>query len=361
MGLADLFFPKKTLITIDMGSRYLKAAQFTIVDRKWLALTHFEMRAIPPQTMSKSTLLDSQLVHKEFKALLHEQMQYNKKCKVVLGVGGSSVVTSKLSVIRTQHASVKKENIRFEASQHLPFDLDQTEYVTVDLPHTEEDDQNMDSVFLIAMQNKDLNAYNLCTHEAAVHLDVVFPSLLSSQYLLSENYKQLNPSEYILILDIGFQTTGFYVFRNHHIVFARDLFTGAESYVQEVQRRLDVNYDEAQNLLDTVCKGENAPEEVMNIIRGHHSAVVQEISMGMEYFFNYFSKAVVSKIYVTGGGRNILGLQSEISQKMNLSLENLQVFRNIQTKGFSKKKLADLQSFAGICIGLALSQIASKS
>lgn len=359
MVLSRLFFPKKTLITVDMGSRYLKVAQFAIVDRKPV-LTHFEMSPTPASAMDKSTLIDSQLVHAPLKHLLYKQVQYSSKCKVVLGIGGSAIVTRKLNIIKSDHISVKKENIRFEASQHLPFDIEQTEYVSIDLPHMEDDDPNMDSVFLIAMQNKDFNTYNICTHDIAVQTDVVFPSLLSLQYVLSENYKNLEKSNYVLILDIGFQTTGFYVIRNFHVVFSRDLFTGTQSYLQEIQRRLGVNYDEAQNLLDTVCKGESVPDEAMEIIRNHNSVVAQEISTGMEYFFNYFSKAAISKVCVTGGGRNVPGLQSEISQRMQSDIENLQVFRNIQTKGFSKKKLTDLHSFAGTCVGLALSQTVSS-
>ncbi len=337
-----------------MGSRYLKAAQFTVVDRRPI-LTHFEMVPTPTQAMDKSTLSDSQLIHKELKTLLYQQIKYHNKYKVILGIGGAGIVTRKLSIIRSDHSNVKRENIRFEASQHLPFDVEQAEYVTVDLPHMEDDDPNMDSVFLIAMQNKDFNTYNLCTHDLAVRTDVIFPSLLSLQYVFSENYKKLEKSDYVLILDVGFQTTGFYVIRNFHVIFSRDLFTGTQSYVQEIQRRLGVSYDEAQNLLDTVCKGESVPNEVMEVIQHHNSVVAQEISIGMEYFLNYFN-ASISKICVTGGGRNIPELQSEISQKMHLEVENLQVFRSIQTKGFSKKKLADLHSFAGVCVGLALSQ-----
>jgi len=359
LALSDLFFPKKTLITIDMGSRYLKAAQFTMVDRKPV-LTHFEMTPTPVQAMDKSMLKDSQLVHTQLKNLLYKQVQYNNKCKVVLGIGGSAVVTRKLNIIKSDHITVKKENIRFEASQHLPFDIEQTEYVAVDLPHMEDDDPNMDSVFLIAMQNKDLNIYNLCTHDISVKTDVIFPSLLSLQYVLSKNYNKLEKSDYILILDIGFQTTGFYVIRNFHVIFSRDLFIGTQSYLKEIQNRLGVNYDEAQNLLDTVCKGAGVPNEIMDIIQSHNSVVAQEISIGMEYFFNYFSKASIEKVCVTGGGRNIPGLQSEISQRMHLDMESLQVFRNLQTRGFSKKKLTDLHSFAGVCIGLAISQTVSR-
>ena len=351
MGLSDLFFPKKTIIAIDMGSRYLKAAQFTLVDQRPV-LTHFEMVSTPAQAMDKSTLLDSQLVHKEMKDLLHQKIKHHNNCKVVLGIGGAGIVTRKLSIIQSNHAHVRKENIQFEAVQHLPFDIEQAEYVTIDLPHMEDDDPNMDSVFLIAMQNKDFNIYNLCTYSVSVRTDVISPSLLSFQHILKENYKDLKKSDYILVLDVGFQTTGFYVIRNFHVSFSRDLFVGAQSYVQEIQRRLGLNPDEAQNLLDTVCKGENAPNEVMDVIQQYNSTAAQEISIGMEYFSNYFH-ASLSKIFITGGGKNIPGLQAEISKKMNLDIENLQVFRSIQTKGFSKKKLADLQSFAGICIGLA--------
>ncbi len=353
MGLSNLLFPKKAMITVDMGSRYLKAAHFAVADKRPV-LTHFEMISTPHQAMDKGVLSDSSLISKELKTLLHQRVQYHNKCKVVLGIGGAGIVTRKLSIIRSSHTHVRKENIRFEAAQHLPFDVEQAEYVHVDLPHMEDDDPHMDSVFLIAMQNKDFSIYNLCTHDIAVRTDVIFPSLLSLQQILLENYKTIDKSDYVLLLDIGFQTAGFYVVRNFHVVFSRELFTGSYLYVQEIQRRLGVNFDEAQTLLDTACKGENTPSEVMEIIQNYNSTVSQEISIGMEYFLNYFN-ADISKIFVTGGGRNIPGLKSEISKKMHLDIEDLQVFRSLQTKGFSKKKLADLQSFAGVCVGLALS------
>ena len=359
MAFSSLFLPKKSLITIDMGSQYLKVAQFKIVDRKPI-LTHFEMTSVPAQTMDKSILKDIDLIKEPLKRLFHKKMEHKNKSKVVMGVGGSSVLTRKLSVIKSDSKSVKKESILFEASQHLPFDIEETEYVTIDLPSMEDDDPNMDSVFFIAIKSEDINKYNQCNYDARIQTDVIFPSLLSLTYILSENYKNIDPSDYCLVLDIGFQTTGFHVIRNFHTFFSRELFVGTQSYTQEIQRRLGVSENEAQNLLNTLCKEESAPAEVMEIVQNHHASVAQEITTGMEYFHNYFSKATISRAYVTGGGRNVPDLISEISKRMHLDIENLQVFRKVQTKGFSKKKLTDLHSFAGICVGLALSQTVSK-
>ena len=359
MGLSDFLFPKKTMVSLDLGSRYLKVACFNIVGKQPI-MTHFEMAKTPSGAMSKGGLIEGGLIQKELHNTVRK-INYKKNFKTLLSIGGPSVMTRKLNIVQSDEPEIRKENIHFEAEQYLPFDIQDSEYVTIDLP-SDDPNSNTNSVFFIAVHNNTLNTYHLCMSGVSVKVNVIYPAVLALRHTVLSSHKKSfeNSNEFSLLLDVGFQTTGFYVLKGEYTVFSRELFTGTSLFAASIQKRMSVSEAEALNLLDAICKNQPAPDEALEAVQERESVFFREMALGVEYFLNYFTQAKIAKGYVTGGGSHIPGLSSELSRRMGIPIQDLQVFRSIRTKGFSKKKIQEIQSFSGICVGLALSQFQNK-
>ena len=352
MGLTEILFPIDKIVTLDIGTKNVKAAQFCL-QGKILVLTHFEM--IPrPRHDGKELSLKDPVMQEILSDLFIKKLRWTGRKKLYLGISGASVLTKVIQVPKMDKAVVQ-EHIKFEASQYLPYDIEEANYDYIELFVLSKDPQ-MQSFFFVAVDKKNLAVYSSALTEIQVQIKAIDTDFFSLQRVYSHNQSKINISkdENILILDIGFQNIGFHIIRDSQIIFSRNLLSGLNSYLEEIQNSLGVSEIEADNLLSTACKNQDIPVDVLQVIQNCHSTFCREISMGLEYFLNYFSNEKVSKCCITGGGAGLPGLQEELSRRMEIKIKPLQVFRNMRTKGFSKKKLEEIQSFAGVCIGLAL-------
>lgn len=353
----DFIFSKKIIFALDIGSKYIKAGRFNIADNK-LVMTHFEMVETPSGAVDKGVLVESALIHDTLDNLLFKKLNWSgKKSKFILSISGKSIITKIIEIPKTE-SKITKEHVVLEIGQYLPFDIEEAHYDYIELPFLSKD-ASMKSIFFIATNRKIINVYNLCLGNLLINVDSIDASLFSLQRVFTSGYKNSTPftDENILILDLGFSVTGFIVMRNNYVIFSRGLISGVSSYLNEIQRTLSVNLHEAHNLLKTACTGQTTPDEVMMVIENHHSHFYRDISMGMEFFLNYFQNNTISKCFITGGGMMLPGLKEELSRRMEVDVHDLTIFRNIQTKGFSKKKLVEIQPFSSNCVGMALGQI----
>ena len=352
MGLTEILFPVDKIVTLDIGTKNVKVAHFCL-QGKILVLTHFEIVPRPRHDGKELPLKDSEM-QEMLSDLFIKKLRWTSRKKLYLGISGASVLTKVIQVPKMDKAVVQ-EHIKFEASQYLPYDIDEANYDYIEL-FVLSKDPHMQSFFFVAVDKKNLAVYSSALTEIQLKIKAIDTDFFSLQRVYSHNQSKINilKDENILILDVGFQNIGFHIIRDCQIIFSRNLLSGLCSYLKEIQNSLGVSELEADNLLSTACKNQDIPVDVLQVIQSYHPTFCREISMGLEYFLNYFSNEKISKCCITGGGADLPGLQEELSRRMDIKIKPLQVFRNMRTKGFSKKKLAEIQSFAGICMGLAL-------
>ncbi len=360
MSLLNFLSSKKTVFTLDVGSRFIKAAEF-ISSEDQLILKNFHMEECPPQALDRGNVVEKELLSKALSSLFVKKVKIGSKYELIQAIGGSSVITGTLNIPQSEHENVKSENIRLEVSQYLPVDLNEVYYVVMDLPRHKDDLENVETIFLIAIKKETLANFNLVAGAASLKVSVDYPSVLALGNSFVMNHKNdINPEQYNIILNIGFRSLTFCVMRGEHLVFSRELIIGVENYMIEIQNELGVSYKEAQSLLDTACKNDSVPDQVMHIIQNYNSLCCREISVGMDYFLNYSPKADFSAVYANGGGKMIPQLKSKISENLNLPVHDLQTLRAIKTQGFTKQRIQELQPFLGICTGLAQTKLIRK-
>ena len=352
MGLIEFFFPKERIITLDIGSRYTKAAQFYFQGKKPI-FTQFEMISTPPQCFERGALLPESGINQVLSDLLKKKLKLTPIKKLLVAMQGNHIFTKDIQTPNYEKEMLN-EYIKFEASQYLPYDLNEVSYDYEEL-NCFKDSESKHFIF-VAINKKNLNVYKSSLTDSGLKMHSIDTSFFCLEQIFAKNIpkKSITSDENILILNIGYQTTGFQILRGNQTIFSRYFTIGLESYVEEIQNQVGLTKKEAQSLLTSACTEKQIPDEITKVIRNYHSLFSREVCMGLEYFLNYLPQERISKCFVTGGGSTLLGFQKEFSRRIEADVEILPIFRNIQTKGFSKKKLAGIQSFAGVCVGLAL-------
>ena len=359
MSLLSFLSSKKTIYALDIGSRFIKVAEFDVSEDQ-IVLTNFQMETCPPQALDRGNVVDYQILSQSLSSVFFKKIKVTGKYELIQAIGGSSVITGTLNIPKTGNSTIRNETIRLEVSQYLPVDLKEVYYLVIDLPDFGEQD-NVESVFVIAIKKESLSNFNLAIRTASLNTSVDYPSMLALSNCFVLNHKnEINRDQYVILLDIGFQKLDFCVMRGESLVFSREFPVGVENYVLEIQNELGVSYKESQSLLDTTYKNDSVPESVMHIVQNYNSLCCKEISMGMDYFFNYFPQAVCSSAYLTGGGKSIPQLKSQISKKLNLPTHDLQTLRSVKTKGFTKQRIKELQPLLATCVGLVQTKIKKK-
>ena len=359
MSLIEFFFPKERIVTIDIGSQYIKGAQFYLSGKNPV-MTHFEILPTPPGSFEKGVLTDDNRVDVILSEMLKKKMKINSLTKLLVSIQGSNIFTRVLQTPNYK-GDMLKEYIRFQGGQYIPYDLSEVSYSYEELHCFKKSKSNKNFIF-VAVNKDHLEDYASLFINSGFRIHKIRPSF----FCLEETFGKNNPKkknlsdENTLILDIGYQTSGFHILKENQSIFSRYFVTGLEFYLEEIQNQLGVTLKEAQSLLKSVCTEKNIPNKVEKVIQNYHSIFCREICMGLEYFANYFPEAHVHKGFLTGGGAHLVGLRKELSQRMEVNIEVLPVFRNTQTKGFSRKKLEEIHNFAGVCVGLALGHVHRK-
>ena len=351
MDLMDFLFPKKKMITIDIGARFIKAAHF-VVNNKQPILSHFAMLPTPLDTFQRGVIVEQHAISKVVESII-KSINWRVDKKTALSLSGICALTTKMDIPKSEK-EVIKENIKFKASQYLPYELSECSYQYIPISGVAKD-PNMQSYFFVAANKNSVYTYSSIMRNMSVKTAFMSPDFFSLQRTFAANMiSEKSSDKTVLLLDVGFQKTGFHVLYENQLIFSRSFPVGTQSYTHALESGLGISYKEANHIVDSISKGEVIPSEAVSIIKSNNIVFCKEIAMGVEYFCNYFPDYQITQCYVMGGGQAMPGIQSEITKQLKMPTKDFPLFRKLQTKGFSKKKLVSIQPFANICIGLAM-------
>ncbi|KKM02019.1 hypothetical protein LCGC14_1788670, partial [marine sediment metagenome] len=116
-----MFFGAKDTIGLDIGSSYLKVVQ--LKEKKGaFELEAFDMLPLPPELVVEGSIIDSLRLVESIRELMKIAKVKTKGC--VLGIAGhASVIIRRISLPELSEEELS-ESIKFEAEQHIPFDID---------------------------------------------------------------------------------------------------------------------------------------------------------------------------------------------------------------------------------------------
>src|ERR687886_750848 len=237
-----LFGRKKTTVGLDIGSGLIKVA---VVDhsKKEPELVKVSIVPLTTDAIVEGEVMDPSIVAEAIQSAL--TMAEVKTKKVVTAVGGRDVIIKKIQVERVKEQQAR-ELMRWEAEQHVPFDM---ESVELDFQILDPDGEGLEMAVLLVAAKRELieNKLRLLT-DASVNPAVVDVDAFALHNAFELNYPDAM-SGIVCLVNIGHEVTNINILDDGIPLLTRDIAIGTRRFREDLQRERGLSADEADALL----------------------------------------------------------------------------------------------------------------
>ena len=343
----------KHCIGLDIGSSAVKLCILKGTKRG-PQLQTFDYTPLPPETIVDGALLNTSVVADAISELLARNKIKQKEAAI--SVSGNTVIIRKITLplMTTEELD---ESIRWEAEQYIPFDINEV-FIGYEVlaPRTE---QGQMDVVLVAAKKEMIDDYTSVCRDAGLRPVVCDVDAFALQNMYEVNYG-FHRGETVVLLDIGNNVVTMNVVSDGLTMFTRDLSLGGSDITEEIQRQLNITYQEAELYKMGGQPGEESdgvlPHEVEKVIADKAEDICNEIQRSLDFYAATAASSRVDKIIVSGGTAAIPSLVRIIERASGVPAELANPFRTIpfDERFFSAGRIQKLAPIAAIAVGLAL-------
>lgn len=344
-------FEGKHLLGVDIGTSAVKVLQVK-ESGKGIHLQKYGVEPLPPQSIVDGHVMNSGAVVDALRKTLKD-LRIGQR-EVALSVSGNSVIIKKLNLPLMKRDELE-EQIQWEAEQHIPFDISEVE-IDYNILWENPDVGQMD-VLLVAAKKDEIQDLVEVAKEARLKPLVVDIDAFAIQNVYELNYGY-NESETIGLLNIGSEVTTVNIVHGAISQFTRDITNGGAAITEEIQKQLQVSYDEAEAYkagggLDSQ---DVIPQEVDGIISSVVDALAGEIQRSLDFYMATTNRGEIDRVYITGGTAKIPYLRTAIERRSRVPVEVLDPFRRVlfDERQFSVDVLKNQAPQATVSLGLAM-------
>jgi type IV pilus assembly protein PilM len=343
----------KKVLGLDIGTSTIKLAEVEL-SRSGATLNSFAMASTPSGSVVAGDILDLASIAQTVAALAQELR--TKRKFIAVGLWGSSVIVKKISIPRMEE-KVVGEQIRWEAEQYIPFDINEVNLAFKILKGLPQSNETMD-ILIIAARQEQAFKYAEIVEAAGLQCSILDVGGFALANAFEMNYGILK-GQAIALLNIGASVTNLVIIESGEILFCRDIPVGGSTYTGEIQKALSVNAEEAESIKLGACTGQAAPEEVPIVLKATHEIYGDEVRGSFDFFLNTNSNTSIQRCFVTGGGSRVPGLVEHLSQSLKIPTETLDPFASVgyNPKSLTPDYLADIRDFAAVSLGLGLRKL----
>jgi type IV pilus assembly protein PilM len=344
-------FEGKNLVGVDIGTSSVKVVQVRETG-KGVQLLKYGSEPLPPQSLVDGHVMNSGAVVDALRKLFKDLRISHKE--IALSIAGNSVIIKKLNLPLMKREELE-EQIQWEAEQHIPYDISEVE-IDYNVLGENADAGQMD-VLLVAAKKEQIQDILEVAKEAKLRPLVVDIAAFVLQNTYELNYG-FNPGETIALINVGAEVTTVNIVHGNMPQFTRDISNGGNSITEEIQKQLQVSFDEAEAYKagGELHSHEVVPQEVNGIITGVVDALAGEIQRSLDFYMATTNRGEVERIFVTGGTAKIPYLRVAVERRSRMPVELMDPFRRVHfdDRQFRPDALRSQAPQATIGLGLAL-------
>ncbi len=350
---------RKNALGLDIGSSSVKLVQLR-ESKKGIQLANFSMAPLPSEAIVDGALMNASAVVDTVQGMISAQKL--KTRDVALSISGHSVIIKKISLPAMTQDELD-ESIKWEAEQYIPFDVNDV-YLDYQILQSRPEQGQMD-VLLVAAKKEVVDEYSGIVREAGLEPVVVDVDCFTIQNAFEVNYG-FPPGEAVVLLDIGASTININIVSNGITTFTRDISMGGTQFTEEIQKQLNVSYDEAEAYKLGGERGVDAdsvvPQEVERVMASVSESMASEIHRSLDFYLATSSDGRMSRVYLSGGTAKVPSLARTIENRVGVAVELVDPFRNIQVdpKLFNLDYLNEVRPLAACAVGLGLRRQGDK-
>jgi type IV pilus assembly protein PilM len=340
----------KPLVGLDIGSSSIKAVELA-KSKKGYELTSFAYESLSPDAVVDGAIMDSRGVADTIKRSF---MAGKFKPKMVAtGVSGHSVIVKRVIVPAATPNEVAT-SIQLDAEQYIPFDISEVnlDYQVVGPGITPADEPGMEVVLVAAKKDKIQNHTNVISM-AGQNPNLVDIDAFALQNAFEANYT-VRADETVALLNIGASLMNINITKGGMPLFIRDVSVGGNQYTDILQKELQLNFQEAEDL-KLGKTGGSETEMVQPLLESITGLLIMEVQKTFDFFRETYPAETISRVLICGGTSHMLGLADRIQTTFSYPTEVLDPFRSI-TIGpkVDQAKVTSLGPALAVAVGLAL-------
>ena len=343
------------LVAVDIGASSVKIAEVDVGSRG-AVLKKFGVFPISHGLVNNGEIVEAGGIGQAIESLVKTAKTKRKMASST--VWGNSVIVKKISMPRME-ANLVAEQIRWEAEQYIPFDVNEISLDHHILESRSAGGESME-VLIVAAKQDFLMRIIETMEIGGLKCSLVDVAGFALANCFEANYG-VQPDA-VALLNIGASFTNFVVVDKGEVVFSRDVPVGGLTYTLEMNKTMGVSFHEAESLKISASLGQEVPAEVNGLIAQTTEQVVDEIKNSFEFYGATSAGAPVSKFYVSGGSIFVPGLVEQISKTMGIPFEAHDPFMKIayDTKAFTPDYIEQIKSISPVVLGLAMRKLGEK-
>lgn len=341
-----LFGRKRTTVALDIGSGLIK---LVVIDHGSgePVLTKVAFTSVVDGAIVEGEVMDPGIVADAVRGLL--STAGIKAKKVVTAVGGRDVIIKKISMDRMKEGEAR-EQIRWEAEQHVPFDMDNVE---LDFQILDPEGEGLQmAVLLVAAKRELVETKQTLLSDVGLEAAVIDVDAFALHNAFELNYPDAMRGV-VGLVNIGHEMTNVNILDDGIPVLTRDIMIGTRRFREDLQRERNMSADEADQLLRGFERNEAL--EPLLASRG------EELAVGIERaaaFLQSSSRSAsgLARIFTSGGGSRIPGLNRILADRLRLPVQTANPLERLQVADgvFDTMSLDEVAPLLMLPVGLAL-------
>jgi type IV pilus assembly protein PilM len=306
-----LFGRRKQTLGLDIGSGLVKAVVIDHGGRE-PELQRVVLTPLPDSAIVEGEVMDQALVADAIRDTV--QAAGVKAAHVVAAVGGRDVIIKRISVDRVKPSQLR-ELMRFEAEQHVPFDMDSVE-LDFHLLNPEVSDGDM-SVLLVAAKRELVVARRDLVKEAGVAPAVIDVDTFALHNAFEANHPEAMRGT-VALLNVGHDNTILIVMDAGVPVLTRDLPVGTRRLREAVQARHGLGAEQAEALLRA--------DELSPLLDEAVALHGEELASGMERAATFLATTSrnlgqIRAVWACGGGARVPGFLPWLGERLRIPVQ----------------------------------------
>ncbi len=349
-----VFKKKDHLVGLDIGAALVKVAELKTT-KKGSTLHKFGIAQVPEGMIQDGRIVDMEGLAEIIRSLFKSQKIKEKN--VALSTGGHSVVIKTISTSKVPDEELHR-NIRAEAEQYIPYDINDVNIDYQILGDSEYSTEQM-NVLLVAVRQDLVDEYVELIHMAGLNPVIIDVDTFALQNVY-ETLPDVNHERITLLLDVGASKTSVNILQNNNSMMMRDMTNGCNQLVSAVSERLDIDREKAlQIIMGEVDYSESgqALGDLYDMIVGNWCSDICEV---VHTFESGSGNDRVEAIVISGGGGFIDLLAEKLTKELEVAVSKVNPFAGLVSDSKELGELEAYQLLAPIALGLAMRRVDDK-
>jgi type IV pilus assembly protein PilM len=345
--MLTLFRRNKSSVGLDIGSGFIKVV---VIDHSGTEpeVTHLSHTPLIADAIVEGEIMDPQLVVDTIRSIF-DGMGIKAK-KVVAAVGGRDVIVKKIQMDRMKEDEAR-EVIRWEAEQHVPFDM---ENVQLDFQILDPLGDGLQMNVLLVAAKRELVDQKLgLLSEAGLSASIVDVDAFALFNAFEYNYPEAMEGSAVLV-NVGHEISTVNVVQDGSPVLTRDIPFGSRRLRETLRRTQGMTAEEAEAVIQG--RSDRLAQFLPLLAQGS-----EELAIGIERAVAFLSLGGGrglgnGRVYLCGGGARIPALAEAVAERLRTRTEianPLQRLR-VQPEVASLFPVEELAPMLMLPVGLAL-------